>query len=370
MIRVLHIYNVMNRGGAETMIMNVYRNIDREKIQFDFLCMSDKTGDYDNEILELGGRIFRISPPAESGYIRHIKDIIKILKEKGPYKVIHAPTMFHSGILCLVGYISGVPIRIAHSHSSGINDNDLIRKIYNMICRQLIRIFATDKIACGINARDFLFGKSKKTEKEVLILNNGIDLDQYYNVKKEEIMELKKELKIQDEFIIGNVGRFAQVKNQDFFISLAENFRKKNDNFKIILVGDGELRETIEKKIKEKQLGKYFILTGKRDDIYKIMNLMDIFVMPSLYEGFPMVIIEALASGKNCVVSDKIPREIEIVNGSISFMSLEDNIQSWINEIEIKAKQHVNKEERKNILKEKGFSILDTTKILEKIYLR
>lgn len=368
MIRVLHIFGIMNIGGAETMIMNVYRNIDRSKIQFDFLCMSKEKGDYEEEIKQLGGKIYKIEAPSKVGYIQHIKDIIRICKNYGPYQAIHIPTMFHSGIVCLAAYISKIPVRIVHSHSASEEEKNAKRRIYNFWCRRLINIFSTVKIACGEAAREFLFGNSKKAKKQVIILKNGIDIKKFSSINKERMLEAKKQLGIKEsQLVIGHVGRFTKVKNHKFFIKLAKFFNE--EDYVILLIGDGELKEYIENEIKERHLENKFILTGKRNDINTMMAIMDVFVMPSIYEGFPMVLIEALASGKNCVVSDGISKEVDIDKGSIEFISLNESIQKWINEIVRKANEKVNMKSRTKILEKNGFSIDKTTEILTKIYL-
>lgn len=368
MIRVLHVFGIMNIGGAETMIMNVYRNIDRSKIQFDFLCMSKEKGDYEEEIKQLGGKIYKIAAPSKVGYIQHINDIIRICKNYGPYQAIHIPTMFHSGIVCLAAYIAKIPVRIVHSHSASEEEENIKRRIYNFGCRRLINIFSTVKIACGEAARDFLFGKSKKAKKQVIILKNGIDIKKFSIINKERMLEAKKQLGIKEnQLVIGHVGRFTKVKNHKFFIKLAKSFNE--EDYVILLIGDGELKEYIENEIKESHLENKFILTGKRNDINTMMAIMDVFVMPSIYEGFPMVLIEALASGKNCIVSDGISKEVDIDKGSIEFISLNESIQKWINEIIRKANEKVNIKSRTKILEKNGFSIDKTTEILTKIYL-
>lgn len=371
MIRVLHVFRIMNRGGAETMIMNVYKKIDRTKIQFDFLCMDNNKGDYDDEIKQLGGNIYRISPPNKDGYIKHIKDVIKVMKENGPYKVVHVPTQFHSGIICLVAFLQKIPIRIVHSHSAGAIKSGFARKIYNCIGRILIKLFSTDQIACGEKARDFLFGKSEKAKKNTLILKNGIDINSYTNVLENEILNFRNEFNLKNnEFVIGHVGRFHKVKNHDFFIKLAEEYRRSNIKIKILLVGDGKLRKEFENKIKIKGLEEYFVITGKRKDIPIIMNTIDVFVMPSLYEGFPMTIIEALAAGKKCILSDTISKEVEIIENSVEFLNLEDDIKKWTHIIMKKGKEKLDKNESSKLLKKEGFDVKETVKILEEIYLR
>lgn len=368
MIRVLHVFGIMNIGGAETMIMNVYRHIDREKIQFDFLCMSESIGDYEKEIKELGGRIYKILPPNKVGYIKHINDIIGVCKKYGPYRAIHIPTMFHSGIVCLAAYLVKIPIRIVHSHSASKDEKSLIRLFYQFICRKLINVLSNKKIACGEAARDFLFGKSKKQRKQVIVLKNGIDIEKFSNININETLQLEKQLGInKNDLIIGHVGRFSKVKNHEFFIKLAKEW--KDMNYKILLVGDGELMEEIKDAIRKNNLEDKFILTGKRNDINVIMSLMDVLVMPSLFEGFPLVLVEALASGMNCVVSNNISKEVDIDKGSIEFIGLEENVQKWINAIIEKANQKVDINHRKRCLEDNGFSIHKTTEILTKIYL-
>lgn len=349
--------------------MNVYRKINRKEIQFDFLCMGINEGHYDKEILELGGRIFRIKPPLETGYAKHIKEIRKIIRENGPYKVVHSPTQFHSGIVCLAAYFEKVPIRIVHSHSAGIKDNTIKRGIYNFVCRKLINIFSTCKVACGEKARDLLFGKSKKSKSQVLILPNGIDINNYINIDLREVSELRKSLAIdKSTLVIGNVGRFEKVKNHEFFIELAKYYKEKNTKVKIILVGDGTLKSDIESLIRKEKLQEYFVLTGIRNDIPILMNSFDVFVLPSFYEGFPVVMVEALACGKKCVISDTISKEVEIIEDSVKFVSLNDDMEKWVEEIDKQSRGYIDKDTRRKILIEKGFSIDDTVEILTKIY--
>ena len=370
MIRVLHVFGVMDRGGAETMIMNVYRNIDKNKIQFDFLCMSSKIGDYDEEIKKMGGKIFRISPPAEINYFKHIYDIVRVCRKNGPYQAIHIPTMFHSGIACLAAWLAKVPTRIVHSHSASELNAGIKRKTYNFISRKLINLFSTDKIACGQKASDFLFGTSKKTKKEVIILNNCINVDKYTHVNQKEVDRLRESLNIKDnDIVIGNVANFSKAKNHQFLLKIAKKYFEINKNVKFLLVGDGILKTEIEKKIKQDDLGNYVILLGKREDIHVIMNMIDIFVMPSLHEGFPMTIIEALAAGKKCILSDTISEEVEVVPDSVKFLSLQDDINVWVKTIQENCVQKLDKNKVKDILFEKGFDITTTTNILEKIYL-
>lgn len=369
-IKVLHIFKNMNRGGAETFIMNVFNNIDRNKVQFDFLCF-EENGNYFEDIKKLGGNIFIIDKPLKKLWFKNIKDIVKIIKKNEGYDVIHIPLMFYSGVVCFAAYIANVKKRIVHSHNANESQKQtLSRKIYHFISRFLINIFSTNKIACGEKARDFLFGKTKKNKKETIILKNGINLNRFSNVDNKKVKELKMEFEIlEDEIIIGNVARFSEQKNHMFFINLGTFLKNNNFKFKIILVGDGELKKEFEKKIKQNNLEKYFILTGIRKDIPELLNLFDVFLMPSLYEGFPVSIVESIAANTPCLISNTISQEVQIVKGMVFFLDLEDNLEIWVENI-IKLKNI--KYPKKIIISElikKGFSIENSSKILEEIYL-
>ena len=177
-----------------------------------------------------------------------------------------------------------------------------MRKSYNFIARSLINKYATTKLACGEKAGQYLYGK-----KDFSVINNGINIDSYYNITDSQITDLKNEMGInENDLIIGHVGRFAKVKNQEFFIEFANTLQKKNQNFKILLVGNGDNFEIIKNKIKENKLEQYFIMPGLRKDIPVFMKMFDIFIMPSLYEGFPLVVVEALAGDDICFFSDTI----------------------------------------------------------------
>lgn len=362
MIRVLHVIKSMNHGGAETMIMNIYRNIDRNRIQFDFLCMDDKVGEYDNQIKKMGGRIFTVSSP-DNGRVRNLRQIYRVLKEE-KIEIIHTHISFYSGLVLFVAYLSGVKKRICHSHTTNdVREINIIRRFYNMFSRSLIRIFANIKLSCGEKAGKYLYNNSNYT-----IINNGIDLKQYTSISNKQVEDLKKELNISnDEFIIGHVGRFEKVKNQIYFIEFAKIMKKYIKDFKIILVGDGTQKQEVEKKVKKEKLEKYFVFTGVRDDINVCMKMFDIFVMPSLYEGFPLVVVEALAGENICYLSDSISKETDIIKDKIEYFNIFENKQKLVNLI-------INNKDKNNTinviqeLKDKGYSIKNTAEKISQIY--
>lgn len=364
-IRVLHAYNVMNVGGAETFIMNVFRNIDREKIEFNFLCLGKQKGKYDNEIIDLGGNIYHLENFNKNNLIFAYFKILHFLKETGPYDVVHLPIQFYSGIFCLAANKAKIKKIIVHSHSASDSaPSSFLRNQYKNLMRFLINKYSTRKLSCGIEAGKFLFGENQQFE----VIYNGIDIDKYRNIDRGVIKSLKEKYKIRDELIIGHVGRFSKVKNHQFFIGLCKQLLKQNIVFKIMLVGAGDEYETFIKKVHENHLEKYFIFTGLQKNPELFYQLFDVFVMPSLYEGFPVSIIEAIASGKCCVASDTISKEVSIIPDSCIFLNLNDDLNNWIDKIIIQSHKKIDKKEIDK-LEDSDFNIKNTIKEIEKIYL-
>lgn len=344
--------------------MNMYRNIDRSKIQFDFLCMSNDSGDYDEEIKNMGGKIYRIDDP-KNGMIKNLKQTYKILKENN-FVAIHSHVSYYSGYICLVAHHAGLKNIITHSHTTNnFKKNNIMRKSYNFIARSLINKYATTKLACGEKAGQYLYGK-----KDFSVINNGINIDSYYNITDSQITDLKNEMGInENDLIIGHVGRFAKVKNQEFFIEFANTLQKENQNFKILLVGNGDNFEIIKNKIKENKLEQYFIMPGLRKDIPVFMKMFDIFIMPSLYEGFPLVVVEALAGDDICFLSDTISKETNVIPERVSYFNLNDNLEDLVNKMLKKYKE----KETIDVLKEleqKGYSNKKIAEKLQSIYLK
>ncbi len=334
-IRVLHVIGGMDIGGAETMIMNIYRAIDRKRIQFDFLCMQPGKHYYDTEIESLGGRIIHIDAPHKTGVFQHSLDIIKVIKKYGEFDAIHVHTMHHAGIVLTVARILGVKIRISHSHSTqDIKMNSKIRKLYFSVMKKLIKINATHMIGCGEAASKYLFGEKCVNKNKVDFLANAIDLEPYNTLINTESDIMRKELNISKEtLVIGHIGRFVDVKNHQFFIPLAKGLLDKNIDFHIILVGEGILREKFEELVSENNLEEYITCLGIRRDIPQIANMIDVFVLPSFYEGFPVVMAEMQAAGNPCVVSNKVSEEVELGLALVKFVGLNTSIETWIDTI-------------------------------------
>ncbi len=364
-IRVLHTFRRMDRGGAETFVMNIYRNIDREKVEFDFLCEMEDEGGYDEEIRELGGRIFHIAPQKKRP-IGWLLKTIKFLKKTGPYDAIHIPNMFFSGFYCVAARIAGVKRIIVHSHNAGeLRGSTISRRLYIWLMRFLINRLADIKASCGHDASEFLFG-AKFGDKDVITINNGVDIRAFgcdFDVKS-----INEEFGLGEDKVIVNVARFDPVKNHSFFIELGNYVKRNKLKYKIVLVGDGKLRGDIEQSIKDDGLDDIIICTGLRTDINKILNRADVLVMPSLHEGFPVSVVEALASGTPCVLSKNIDHKVAIVPELVSFVGLDDDCDAWISEIERMSNLKIDRTRVDKKLREQGFDIKETAKYLEKVY--
>lgn len=328
MKRVLHVVGGMNIGGTETMLMNLYRNIDKRKLQFDFISYYSEEGHYDREIINLGGKVINLPAPNMVGPWKAIKDLCRVIKENGPYEVIHCHTLFNCGLATLAGFLCGVKIRISHAHTTSDSKNSIIKRIYIFIMRLLISLFSTDYIACSNSAAQYLFGKKSIKKSKYSYLPNYID---YYRFCREsKNTDMRKELGIKaDEKVVGHIGRFIDAKNHSFLVQVIANMIKKNPKIRVLLVGDGVLKKDIELQVKSLGLEDKVIFTGEREDISELLGCMDIFIFPSIYEGLGIALLEAQAAGLPCLVSEAIQSEADIGIGLLKKVELSSGVEVW-----------------------------------------
>ena len=362
-IRVLNLFTIMNRGGAETMVMNYYRTIDRTKVQYDFMVHRQEKGAYDDEIEALGGRIFRmpaIRPWTEKSYRKAVRKFYQSHKE---YRIIHS----HMSELGYYDFIeakkAGVSVRICHAHNRpyGFDWKSPVRWYYK---KQMLS-YITHMFMCGEASGEWLYGK--KNRSRFIQLNNAIDAQKY--MFNQEIREqVRKKLNIKEnKKVIGHVGRFDIQKNHRFIIDIFREVHKKDKNTVLILIGDdtqGE-GERIHQKVKQGNLEKSVIFLGIRNDISDLLQAMDVFLFPSLFEGFGIAALEAQAAGLYTVVSEKIPEECRITD-LIEVVNLSDSIEIWKDKILQLPKR------RRNTfveIKKAGFDIKENAKTLQKFYL-
>ena len=323
-IRVAQIVGKWVGGGVEAVVMNYYKNIDRTKIQFDFLFDDDSIGIPYEEIKNLGGRVILI-PPYQKIFKYHY-ELKKVLKD-GNYKIVHSHINALSVFSLFAAKCAGVPVRIAHSHST-TNRREWKKNLLKQLLRPFSKIFATNYMCCSEMAGRWLFGDREYDRGNVYLLNNAIDLDKFkYNAKIRKA--IKNELNIPEStLVIGHVGRFVAQKNHSFLIDVFNEFHKQNKDAVLILVGQGPLMEEIQKKVADLNLNKNVRFLGQRNNVNELYNAMDLFLFPSLYEGLGMVTIEAQANCLSCLVSDKVPLAAKI-SKYITFCSLNKSAKEW-----------------------------------------
>ena len=362
-IRVAQIIGKWLGGGVESVVMNYYRYIDRNEIQFDFICDEDSTNIPYEEIEKMGGKVMHI-PPYQK-IIKYHKKLKQVLKD-GNYKIVHSHINALSVFSLFAAKCAGVPVRIAHSHSTS-NKKEWKKNIIKNILRPFSRVFATDYMCCSELAGRWLFGNKEFDKGNVYILNNAIDVEKFKydeNVRK----EVRKELEIDENtLVIGHVGRFVEQKNHRFLIDIFNEVHKEKTNSMLLLVGQGPLMAEIKDKVKKLGIEKSVSFLGQRNDANRLYQAMDVFVLPSLYEGLGIVLIEAQCSGCYCIASTEVPN-VANVNKSIKFIHLKINEIEWAKNIIKSAKLRFEKSNI-NIFKEKGFDIRYESKKLIKKYL-
>ena len=295
MIRVLHVLGGLGTGGTESLIMNWYRNIDRSKVQFDFLVRSNDNN-YVDEITALGGRIFYTA-----SFPRHLaknyKETKAILARK-EWEVIHVHGNAAMYMLPLqLSKKLGYPCRIMHSHN--VHSKNPIFSLVHRHNRKRINIYATHKLACSNAAGAWMY-----PDAEFLVVNNAVRSERFLFDQCAR-SEIRTALGIDDRLVLGHVGRFSKQKNHTFLLDVFYEVKKLRPDSALMLVGDGELKETIEKKATELGLTDSILFMGRRSDIGQLMSAMDIFLLPSLYEGLPVVCVESSANALTSIISEE-----------------------------------------------------------------
>ena len=323
-VRVLHVLHSMNCGGAEALIMNIYRSMDRSKIQFDFLVNCFDEMFYEKEIEEMGGRIYRmkfltqVSPPV------YEHNLYRFFKRHPEIKIVHSHLETTTGIILKQANRAGVPVRIAHSHNSRYTRTGpaaAIENAYKSYCRKKIVPNATKLLSCSDLASEWLYGKDKDS---AILIKNGIQAGRY--AYDESVRSrVRKELGIDDNItVLGHVGRFNEQKNHSFLIDIFESYNKLNNESVLLLAGEGALMEQIKEKVYKKGLERNVRFLGLRSDISEIMQAFDVFLLPSLFEGLPLVIVEAQAAGLPCFAADTISPLSDLGCGLVRFLPLSD----------------------------------------------
>lgn len=338
MIRILQVMGGMNRRGAESFIMNIYRKIDRTHVQFDFLVYTNEKQDFEDEITTLGGRVIHMPCSSGIGALRSIPQIKRIIRTYGPYKAIHAHTLYNICYSMLAARSVPEMLRISHSHSTKNRlTAGFFQRAYEWMSRSIIRHYTQVMVACGENAGEFLFGS--KFRKEGIILKNGVDLDKHCSHNENAIAAIKGAYGLTDKLVIGSVAHFYEIKNHVFMVEIAKALKSNGTKFKMLFIGRGGLIEKIRKNVIDCDLQNEVIFLGTRTDINDLMYCFDVFLMPSHFEGNPVTLVEAQAAGLPCVITNSITDEMDMGLGLIHKCSLSSSASQWTDTI-VEAAKH------------------------------
>lgn len=364
-IRVLQVIGIMNRGGAENMIMNLYRRMDKTQIQFDFLVQSREPGQFDQEIKAMGGRIFSISKFKGMNPISYYRECVSFFKAHPEILVVHGH-IGSSAALYLKAANAADCYTIAHSHSAGgiRNLHDFLYSIFSFPTRYT----ANQLLGCSTEAGRARFGKKAITKPNYKNFNNAVDLKLFY-FNQEERDKIRKEFSVEeDDLLIGSVGRITRPKNPEGLYEMFQEIVASDKKVKCLWVGTGELEEQFRNRIKKDKLEDRIIMTGVRSDIPHVLQGLDCFLFPSLWEGAPVSVVEAQAAGLPCVLADTISREIEITP-LIEWHSLEEDVSVWAGRCLELARQYKGKRTFfQDGVRDSGYDIEDTTKWLSEFY--
>lgn len=366
MIRILHVVGGMNCGGTENFIMNVYRQIDRSKIQFDFLVHSDKECYFDDEIRHLGGRIYHIKRYNIKNYFSYRDQLITFFKQHPGFKAVHGHVGSTACIYLKIAKSFGI-YTIAHSHA--LNDRKLSLKKYLYEFHAFIARGIPDYyMACSYEAGVERYGRKISNSGRFAIVNNGIGVNKYiYDPIKRD--EIRQQLNLTDKFVVGHIGRLHPVKNHEFMMKVLVELKKLGNDYYMLFVGDGELRDDLENQSKKLNLEDSLLFTGIRKNIPELLQAFDYFIFPSINEGLGIGLIEAQAAGLQCIANADGIMPLAKISDLVCFMPVSDGAAQWAKHIHNNRDEAHKRRDMSNIVKHSGFDIAETANSLQKFYL-
>lgn len=365
-VRVLMLFTILNRGGAETMVMNYYRHIDRTKVQFDFVVHREERGAYEDEIEQLGGKIYRMMPLRPWTFRQYKGQVCRFFNEYPDYKIIH-------GHCSELGYFfyreaskRGVPVIIAHAHNSRA-DYDL-KWPWRTWLKFRMRPYLTHCLTCGEEAAAWLFGK--RGAKSAILQRNAIDTAKFqYN--ETDRKQKREELGIpSDTLVVGHVGRFERQKNHPFVVKVFEQIHKQIPNSQLLLVGSGGGGEQeIRNLVSSLHIEQFVRFLGSRNDVPQLFGVMDVFLLPSLMEGLPLVMVEAQCSGLPCIISEGVPREACMTDLITRISLYKNKVEDWVDTIIQQSAIHRDRSVYADQVVSAGYDIVQNALWLQEFYL-
>ena len=359
-IRIAHVIGKLNAAGVEAVVNNYYKNIDHNKYQFDFFIDADSVCQPPQALIDMGARYY-VVPPYQK-LPQYLLTLIKYFKENN-YRIVHSGMNTLAVFSLFAAWLANVPVRINHNHST-TSKGETKRNLLKYMLRPFATVFATHYCACSRYAGEWLFGKQLVREGKVKLFNNAIDIANFsYNSAWREAM--RKELHIENKFVVGHVGRFCFQKNHEFIIDVFKMVYEREKNAILLLIGIGEMQEAIQRKVYNLGLQNSVIFLGARNDVNKLYQAMDVFVLPSHYEGLPVVGVEAQAAGLPCILSDQMTDETVIIKET-KVLPLNAGAAVWAETI-LETK-NTNRRNTTEDIKHAGFDIKTEAKKMEAYY--
>ena len=364
MIKVLHIISSIGApGGVQSMLWSYYKYIDEKNVRFDFVSFDTELSGYEKRFVDKDSRLYFVTPK-KKGLFKHIREMNRIFKQK-EHDIVHIHQDFLGVIDLILAWLNGFKVRIVHTHKANLKESRT-KRIQHKLLSYITLLFATHICGCSNEALEWTFGKTK-SQSNRMVITNAIETANYV-FDKDTRNRVRAELGIDDDCVLlGNVARFTNQKNHKFLIDVVSKLASEKFNFKLVLVGSGELFEQVSDYIKQKKLTDFVIMLGNRNDVNDLMQAMDIFVLPSVWEGLGIVLVEAQVSGLKCISSTAVPKEVDLTN-TVDFLSIND-IEPWCTAI-----KKISYEERKDcssVIGSKGYDIkLEAVKLKKKICLQ
>lgn len=368
-LRILHITEMLSAAGIESFIMNMYRHIDRSKVQFDFLVLRNQKEFYDEEIEELGGKKYFVYSNARNTLFRifdETKQIENFLK-KHPYDIVHIhyTTPLRAPYL-LAAQNAGVKARIYHAHSAAVSGKSKLKLIIYDYYREKISKWGTDWFGCSKAAAEWIFPQSLIDSKKVKIVHNGIDTNRFKFDKKKRV-EMRRMLGLEDNnFVLIHTGRFIEQKNQEFVLDIFKDVKRQYTYTKMLFLGTGDLLKKVKEKARKLGIQDDTLFLGVKSNVEDYLCAADCYVMPSLYEGLPVAAVEAQCSGLPSIMSTNITNEVALTDKT-EFVSLDEPVSEWSKRI-FKYKD-LPRTDASSIIATSGYAVQNVAKWLEEYYL-
>lgn len=363
--RVLHVLGTTNLGGAESRIMELYRCIDRSKIQFDFLVHTKEEGHYSKEIRELGGHIYRVPRFKVINLAEYKKAMKTFFREHQEFVAVQGHMTSTAAIYLPIAKKENPSlITIAHARSAGVDQG--VKGYVTKFMRSSLKYKADYCFTCSKEAGIAVFGKKWIEQKKVWTIPNAIDANRF-QYKEAVRREVREALGIQDKFVIGHVGRFGFMKNHTYLVDIFAELCRQREDMVLVLIGKGEEEETIHNKLKGLGLEDQVLFLGNQFDVERYYQAFDYFVFPSIFEGLPGSVVEAQAAGLHCLISDQITREVALTE-LVSYRSIEQDPKLWAEEILRNAKEALVRRDMREEISKKGFDVNTQAVLMEEFY--